>query len=259
MSCSVRYFQKLVDHNPGDPVHLSNLAIALSLSQKIEQSLPYFKAYFAGGGSGIDVMQIYANALVKVGMSEEARPWFYRILAMSSENHSALQSLSNELTKMHRDLEKKSLLAGYATLNPAVQKESWWKIAMSDAALPTRDIASQKLAQEGLQLPAIDGRRFFVPFGSDSNYEFIEVNEVELTSTLDKNLIEKLKLSTVDSGVKKVRVKEAAIGPYKLKDFEVTICDSCKSKLNMKLFTQLNSYVDERASVPFLVIGQEDL
>jgi hypothetical protein len=263
--CSVRIFRKLVKDHPADTNVLSNFAMSLAMAKNAEEAVPYFKAYFAAGGQGFDVMFWYGKVLKTLGAGEESIPWFYNVLYYQSENKDAALELLSTLENQDRFNEAQSLRVSLLNETQDEKLKTFWKLEILQHQQQKRAVAnitkdsvkkdSREMRQ--YQFPAIDGRRFFLPvMGKNEHASFMKVVAGEINSILSVKDMREMGLTFHTVSENKIRVQGLKIANLSVGEFEAQACESCESQIGENLLTQFHAHVDGRGKVPYLVISE---
>ncbi len=247
VKCSVRLFTELNNAYPNDSESIANLAVALTMADRALEAQPFYKAYFAGGGKALDVMYWYGQTLKRLGRDSEAITWFYNILYYQVSDASTVDALLKLLVENKRFTEAQSMLASLLNQSTdAVHSETWQRKIKQ---LPIENAGTE------VYLPALDGRRFFVPVTMKSGkLNFIEAAEDQQDTVLNSD--DALQLGWVDDKSKKenVMIEGVRIGPLTTNKIEAKICNDCKSQLGARMLSQLQANIDNRGKVPYLVL-----
>lgn len=266
-NCSVRIFSELQKKWPGDTEVLSNLAMALTLSNNEAEAFPYFKAYFSSGGKAFDVMYWYGKALKSSGANQEALTWFYNVIYYKPDDIDAAKELVSTLVTLNRPVEALSFIASLIDHKRDDESSELWMSELKNLEDPVRRMASEKLSgvEENLKnedvefkLPSLDGRRFFVPFKTrQGDFHFIVADENSSDFTISTEDIKFLGWSYSKISDSVAMVHKAHIGPLEIKNFEVSLCKSCSSHIGNRFLTSFNARIDGRGKIPYLILQRE--
>lgn len=266
MKCSVRIFRALVQKSPGDMEALSNLAVVLAMIGEPADSEPYFKAYLASGGGGLDVMFWYGRALVKLDREVEALPWLYNVLAKDPQNREAAEVLLSLLLRMNRSIEAQSLLASLIELAADDSEKKYWRFRLAQIGIGGRSPASEGGATRRphavtveAKIPALNGRHFYIPVAlPNQGLSFIQTSEDEHDSVLAEDDLPMFGALIHRATPSMAVIRELYFGPIKLSNIEMKICQDCVSRISSRYLAKYNVHVDGRGQIPYLVLNQEE-
>lgn len=254
--CSIRMFTSLIKENPSDIEILSNLAMALALKGKFIEAEPYFKAYFASGGNGYDVMYSYGKTLRALDRDTESIPWFYNVLYYQPGDQPTAKELFDVLQKTGRLYEAQSFLASLIAQTPNLILKAKWQLQLEKLQGQMDNPIERQPA--GYMFPALDGRHFYLPVkNGQGSLTYMSSSEDDLDTQLSHEDVIRLGLKPQMLNAEKAVISSLHIGPFKATNFEVKLCEQCESRIGGRLLSKFSARIEGRGKVPYLIIDEE--
>ncbi len=250
--CVLQISKHWVDKEPGNLEALSSLAVSLTTLNRFDESMPFFRAYFANGGHAFEPTRWYAATLSQLGEVDQAIPLYYQALAAEPKNRELSAELLSCLQKANRETEALSLREQLADVRHLTA-------SMSKGAME-RDIANEKIHDRNeLHIPSMDGKTFPLPLTLPNNrivFVSAEPDQKQSKISLDDLKEWELKFTRVDND--HVRIARLQAGAVIWRDIVVLTCNDCISILATDVLIKADGRVDSRSKIAMLILSTEN-
>jgi clan AA aspartic protease (TIGR02281 family) len=269
LPCAQETLEALLAKRPDDAIARAHLGLVMTHRDDDAHAVVEFKRAIDSGEGTYDLFAWYADALARLGRSDEAIEWSYRSLSLVPNLVDVRGKLSRLLVARGRPYEALSLLASYDAAAVSKGRDAYFegeRLAIESALSASQPAPAA--APAALRLPALDGH-FYAPvtLGNGRPTAFM-VDTGATTTTVTPELLEQAKaawrvvqpqvtLTTADGrriGAQGIRIASLSVGPYVLHDVPAVRCDHCVALLGQASLSHFDLHSARTQGVEFLTL-----
>ena len=269
LPCAQETLEALLRKQPDDAIARAHLGLVMTHRDDDAHAVVQFKRAIDSGEGTYDLFAWYADALARLGRSDEAIEWSYRSLSLVPNLVDVRGKLARLLVARGRAYEALSLLESFDANAVAKGRDAYFegqRIAIESAlAAPSPTSAA---AATSLRLPVMEGH-FYAPvaLGNGRPMAFM-VDTGATTTTVTPELLDQAKVAyrvlqplvtmvTADGrhvSAQGIVIASLNVGPYVLHDVPAVRCEHCAALLGQASLSHFDLHSTRTQGVEFLTL-----
>jgi clan AA aspartic protease (TIGR02281 family) len=269
LPCAQETLEALLRKQPDDAIARAHLGLVMTHRDDDAHAVVEFKRAIDSGEGTYDLFAWYADALARLGRSDEAIEWSYRSLSLVPNLVDVRGKLARLLVARGRAYEALSLLESFDANALAKGHEAYFegqRIAIESAlAAPP---AGGAAAAPSLRLPVMEGH-FYAPvaLGTGRPMAFM-VDTGATTTTVTPELLDQARvayrvlqpmvtMTTADGrhvSAQGIVISALSVGPYVLHDVPAVRCEHCAALLGQASLSHFDLQSTRTQGVEFLTL-----
>jgi len=269
LPCAQETLEALLRKQPDDAIARAHLGLVMTHRDDDAHAVVEFKRAIDSGEGTYDLFAWYADALARLGRSDEAIEWSYRSLSLVPNLVDVRGKLARLLVARGRAYEALSLLESFDANAVAKGHEAYFegqRMAI-ESALAAPSPASGAAAP-ALRLPVMDGH-FYAPvaLGDGRPLAFL-VDTGATTTTVTPRMLDEARvawrvrqpvvtMTTADGrhvGAQGIVIASLHVGPFVLHDVPAVRCEHCVPLLGQASLSHFDLRSTRTQGVEFLTL-----
>jgi len=269
LPCAQETLQSLLAKRPDDAIARAHLGLVMTHRDDDAHAVIEFKRAIDSGEGTYDLFAWYADALARLGRSDEAIEWSYRSLSLVPNLVDVRGKLARLLVARGRPYEALSLLESFDAAAVAKGRDAYFegeRLAIESAMSGSQPSSAAPAA--ALRLPAMDGH-FYAPVAlGDGRPTAFLVDTGATTTTVTPALLDESKvawrvvqpavtLTTADGrrvSAQGIRIASLRVGPHVLRDVPAVRCEHCVALLGQASLSHFDLHSARTQGVEFLTL-----
>jgi len=269
LPCAQETLEALLRKQPDDAIARAHLGLVMTHRDDDAHAVIEFKRAIDSGEGTYDLFAWYADALARLGRSDEAIEWSYRSLSLVPNLVDVRGKLARLLVARGRAYEALSLLESFDVNAVAKGHDAYFegqRIAIESAlAAP---LPAGGAAAASLRLPVMDGH-FYAPVAlGDGRPMAFMVDTGATATTVTPELLTQAKvayrvlqpvvtMTTADGrhvSAQGIVIASLRVGPYVLHDVPAVRCEHCVALLGQASLSHFDLHSTRTQGVEFLTL-----
>jgi clan AA aspartic protease (TIGR02281 family) len=269
LPCAQETLEALLRKQPDDAIARAHLGLVMTHRDDDAHAVIEFKRAIDSGEGTYDLFAWYADALARLGRSDEAIEWSYRSLSLVPNLVDVRGKLARLLVARGRAYEALSLLESFDANAVAKGHDAYFegqRIAIESAlAAP---LPAGGAAAASLRLPVMDGH-FYAPVAlGDGRPMAFMVDTGATATTVTPELLTQAKvayrvlqpvvtMTTADGrhvSAQGIVIASLRVGPYVLHDVPAVRCEHCVALLGQASLSHFDLHSTRTQGVEFLTL-----